>query len=653
MQKISQFRFWSRQIFAAAALLFAAVIAAPAFGGGFAFAQTTSDGRQAAFAVAAQEFNVPLSVLLAVSYNQSRWTPHGTSPSVDGGFGLMNLTTKHVPTVDGRGDPKRPTAQTTTTNHTHYTLDEAAAVLGISVDSLKTSELQNIRGAAAVLATYAKKNNNGKLPANVNDWYSAVAEYSGSISNDNAQSFADDVYQTIREGVALNTSDGQSLRLLATQNIQPNRNAIEQLQLKASPLSEQQARNVDCPRELDCRFVPAGYAANSADPADYGNYDPANRPKDMKINSIVIHDTEGSYQSAINHFINTTSYVSAHYVIRSNDGAITEMVRPSDVAWTAGDWYVNMHSINIEHEGIATDGATWYTEAMYKSSASLVRYLANKYRIPLDREHILGHDNIPTLSPTRMAGQHWDPGPYWDWDHYMELLNGQSTVTSPSTFTKNSKVITISPTFATNQPPVTDCSTGTCVTLPAQGTNFVYLRKEPNESAPFLSDQYLHPDSAPGTTEASDWSNKAVTGQQFAVAGQQGDWTGIYYGGQIGWFYNPKGTPQQTAHATHSKIVTPKAGASSVPVYGGAYPESSAYPATVPDQTLNPLYTMSAGQKYATSGTVPTDYFYDATINFSLPDDHIIVRGQDVYYRITFNHREAYVKATDVTVKSY
>ena len=40
---------------------------------------------QSAFTAAAHEFGVPVSVLLSVSYNVSRWETHGGAPSVSGG----------------------------------------------------------------------------------------------------------------------------------------------------------------------------------------------------------------------------------------------------------------------------------------------------------------------------------------------------------------------------------------------------------------------------------------------------------------------------------------------------------------------------------------------------------------------------------------
>jgi N-acetyl-anhydromuramyl-L-alanine amidase AmpD len=632
---------------------------------GVASADSMSTTRADAFASAAREFGVPEPVLLAVAYNESRWVPHGNAPSSDNGYGLMDLRTKVAAAQeDGRGDLTRPLPSlpksTVPAASGRFTLDDAASLLQIPMDTLKNNELQNVRGGAAVLASYARQTNGGQLPGSVTDWYAAVAAYSGASDPQVAQSFADEVYDTVHSGASAITPDGQTLRITAIPAAAPNKGQLTMLNLQVQSFADNPRgggnQRVDCPSTLNCRFIPAAYAGiDPNDPTQYGNYDPANRPNDMQIKYIIIHDTEGSYDSAINWFQTSLfatppTYVSANYVIRSSDGAITEMVHPGDVAWQAGDWYINMHSIGIEHEGFATQGATWYTEAMYRSSATLVRYLAKKYNVPLDRQHILGHDNLPTLSGARMSTQHNDPGPYWDWNHYMDLL--QAPIDHGAPVTNSTKVLTIAPQFAANQPPVTDCSVTPCATLPAQGSNLVYLHTQPNNTSPLLSDPYKHPDNAPGTTGINDWSASANAGDQFAVAGKQGDWTGVWFGGKVGWFYNPGGS-SQTAHASSGRIVIPKAGLASAPVYGGAFPESSAYPAGVPNQSLVPLYAIPSGQAYVTSGKTPTDFFYDATVNYSLPHDHEIFHGNDVYYKISFNHRQVFVKAADVSVKSY
>lgn len=616
-----------------------------------AFAAASQTSRAQLFADAAQEFGVPQSVLLSVSYNESRWDSHGGQPSVNGGYGLMNLTTHMTQEVDGRGDLSRPLTATVSQSKT-YTLDKAAQLLGSNPDTLKNDDRQNVRGAAALLAYYAKQTNDGKLPDSIGGWYAAVAALSGSSVRDSAADFANSVYQTIQQGVQRRTTDNQWLNIPASAAV-PNKDLLQNLPFNAQ--TNKSANGTDCPSDLQCRFVPAGYAANSTDPADYGNYDPANRPKDMKIKYIVIHDTEGSYQSAIDHFQDTTSYVSAHYVIRSSDGAITEMVRPSDVAWTAGNWYMNMHSINIEHEGFANDGAGWYTEAMYQSSAKLVRYLARQYNIPLDRQHIIGHDEVSKVRGSAVAGSHWDPGAYWDWSHYMDLVQNKTVSDVADLFNSSRQIsqgrtIQISPAFASNQPEVTDCSTGTCITLPKQGANFVYLHTGPDATSPLLSNKYLHPDGSPGTTRHDDWSAKATDGQRFVVADATRDWTGIWYNGIIGWFYNP---PQaRNAHVVASTKVQARAGLDEVPVYVTAYPEAAVYPSEVPPAAQNQLYTLPKDQLYAAlEVNNPTDYFYDATLNFSKPYDHVIFKGHDKYIEISYNHRVAFVNAKDVTFR--
>src|SRR5262249_60238207 len=112
--------------------------------------------RMALMQAAARAFGVPAGLLLAISYDQTRWDRPGGSPSVDGGFGLMDLTASTSPPADGRGDPAQPAPRKVTLARTHFTLDEAARLLHVRRGTLVASERQNIRGAAAVLAHYAR-----------------------------------------------------------------------------------------------------------------------------------------------------------------------------------------------------------------------------------------------------------------------------------------------------------------------------------------------------------------------------------------------------------------------------------------------------------------------------------------------------------------
>ncbi|MER5326931.1 N-acetylmuramoyl-L-alanine amidase, partial [Streptosporangium roseum] len=65
----------------------------------------------------------------------------------------------------------------------------------------------------------------------------------------------------------------------------------------------------------------------------------------------------------------------------------------------------------------------WFTDAMYRSSAALTRNIADRYGIPKDRAHIVGHVEVP-------GNDHTDPGPNWDWTRYMQYVNGTTTTWS-------------------------------------------------------------------------------------------------------------------------------------------------------------------------------------------------------------------------------
>lgn len=594
-------------------------------------AQDASSARQQQFAAAAQESGVPESVLLAVSYNESLWEAHNGAPSTTGDYGPMaladvatGLTAKGTPSTAGL-----------------HTLGTAATLIGATPAAVKTDPGDNIRAAAALLAGYAKKLDNGIVPTSVDEWYGAVAEYSGVTDQAGARDFADDVYATIRTGTARHTDDGQNISLPADPSVAPNTGQLAALHLAPPPPGQP----AECPVNLDCTFIPAAYTEVSSS-TDYGNYDLANRPNNgLTINYIVIHDTEETYAATVSDFQNPTHYASANYVVRGSNGTVTQMVPDADVAWHAGNWYLNMHAVGVEQEGFAVQGATWFTERLYQTTAKLVRYLAARYHLPVDRQHVIGHDNVPGPSTAGIPGMHWDPGPFWNWTHFMNLLGDYVAPTG----SVRSPVVTINPDFATNIQTVTDCENHTPVA--DQASSFVYLRTAPNATAPLFNDPGLNPTGTVGTTCAADWGDKASSGQQFAVAGRSGDWIAIWWDGAKVWFENPAAKPV----VTHSSalVVEPKPGETSVPVYGSAYPEASSYPSAIPAQTLTPLrYTIQSGQSYVYGGTTPTDYYYAKTIDNSIPDDHTDVPGKQKFLEIQLGHRVAFVLASQVRVVS-
>ena len=191
--------------------------------------------------------------------------------------------------------------------------------------------------------------------------------------------------------------------------------------------------NVDYPGAIWC-------------PAGSCNYSSRNG---HEISAVTIHYTQGTYAGAIAWFQNCThngvgSRVSAHYVLRSIDGQVTQMVREVDKAWHVGN--CNSYTVGIEHEAYG-DIASYFTTAMYESSALLTRNICDRngisplrmfYRDTLDDGTVLnyglhslggetscikikGHQHFPDQS-------HTDPGPYWNWNRYYKLVNFDTPV---------------------------------------------------------------------------------------------------------------------------------------------------------------------------------------------------------------------------------
>lgn len=637
---------------------------------------------QGDFTAAAAEFHVPVEVLLAVSYQETLWESHQGEPSSTGNYNVMGLTeveaSQVVPATkaqkesdleafgDGRKMPT-PSAKVlagidtvNTAVPALHTLDVAAALLKQPASALRGSMKQSVRGGAALLASYQRKLQ-GSLPTDPGAWYAAVAEYDQASDLGTADQFANRVYATISGGAARTTADGQIVALAADPSVVPQTAEAHSLAMAPQAATSATAPPTQCPSGMACTF----------DLANDEKYDAANRPADGDtVRYIVIHDTEASAASTINSFTSPDApYVAAHYVVAAN-GAVTQLVPDQDTGIHADNKTVNMHSIGIENEGYALQNGSWFSEQEYESASELVKYLAGQFDIPLDRDHIIGHDEVPYTFDDPSLGQnnpvvtqHVDPGTYWDWGHFLSLVgapisgDGEAVVGG---------TVTIAPPYSSAyEPPVTGCVThaATCSARPA---DFVYLRTGPSTSYPLLGDSLLKSvgmDS--GSTNGGDVSDKADYGQTFVVApGTTGDWTAIWYGGQEAYFYNPGGEYTYANSTPDQTLVTP-VGSKAVQVYGRAYPEASAYPASQAafgataaqgiDYKDLP-YTIPAGQAYVTAGEVTGDYYqYNGTYNAKDTDcasaaDQCEIIGKTQYYQINYDHRLGFVKATDVQV---
>jgi MYXO-CTERM domain-containing protein len=351
----------------------------------------------AAIDLASARFGVPREILLALSHAETSWAAPSAQDEHAGEPGSLHAPAELGPTNLRHGAG-------------YDSLGRALSLLQVDESSLRASLGLQVAGAAAVLAELGART--GARRDDVDSWARAVAQYSGLVGETVQADYAEGVWHRLRTGLRDVTFTGETLEL-APRNAPPVRVLLD-LGVSAQASTD---------------YGPARWVAANA-----GNYT-AGRSGGARPAYVVIHTMQGSYAGTVSWFQNPAAMASCHYNIRASDGEVTQMVRESDTAWHTGNWSYNQRSIGIEHEGFVADPARWYTSAMYISSARLTRALCDRYGIPIDREHIIGHYQIPTSGsgapcPTTAtgcggAGRHTDPGnggAGWDWNRFIELV---------------------------------------------------------------------------------------------------------------------------------------------------------------------------------------------------------------------------------------
>ncbi len=368
-----------------------------------------------AIGLAAAAYRVPSDLLAALAWSETRFGDpaadhdhdrtqgpgEGDDPHGNPSLGSLGLRTG-VDSARGAGVD---------------TAGRAMALLGASREALGTRMGLGVAGAAAVLAELGAET--GARTDDLASWAEAVARFSGVPERPLQVSYAEQVFAVLREGVTDTTYTGEPLSVTGRADLAP----------VASLLGVNQAA------QHSTDYGPALWTQASTSNFSVGRSG-GGRPR-----FVVIHTMQGSYAGTISWFRNPAARVSAHYNVRSSDGQITQMVRDSDTGWHAGNSYYNANSIGIEHEGFVADPGRWYTTAMYTASARLVRALCDRYNIPIDRQHIIGHYQIPrsgsgapcgtTATGCGGAGGHTDPGNGWDWNRFLALVRSNGATTPP------------------------------------------------------------------------------------------------------------------------------------------------------------------------------------------------------------------------------
>jgi hypothetical protein len=559
------------------------VLSVPA-GAGAASHNAAGRGTIAGAARAAQQrFGVPASLLEAICYVEGHLSDHGGAPSSEGGYGCMDLA-----------------------RNSHLdTLGQAARLLGVPVLSVRSSLALNIAGAAAVLRADAiSLSPTHRVPATLGGWYGAIAKYSGA-EHDIAVMYANEVYRIVQRGLAATAPTGEIVRIAPTAVRPDTASARKVTTAPALPAHCTSNPGTDYPAAYNC-IVPASYAGVT--------YDTADRPNDLPLLAITIHDTEETLDNTIATFWNESNGVSIHYVV-DTDGTVYQCLNEKNVGFQNGNFWYNQRTIGIEHVGVDATGYRWYNATEYLGSAKLVAYLLTKYNIPLDHEHVMSHGTTP--APTLgFSPNHVDPGPYWLWDYYLGLINQQG-VPFPSGNTP-SGVIRLNP--ASGRQP--DGSGGTETTA---NFNFFYLYTQPSTASAKVPSK-----GSPG--DVTDVTNNVETMISYDTLAHQPDAAGtgdtmyrIWYGenrsqsswsatGTRAWIAVPPGTAEQG----YGTVVTLSKNGSRASIYGEPGGTSS-----------NIIGSTPSGSAYLSPWTVT-------------------VSGM-TWYDINYNHRQAWVPASEVT----
>ena len=360
---------------------------------------------------------VPHGLLESIAYVQSRWTtldgaraPDAESAPAVGVMGLYQ--------GDGFADQ----------------VGDAAALLGVPRTHVEREPYWNILGAAALLSETASRLAPDAPEADLLAAYAGFSAPRGNAIDAFArESFAYDVLLALDRG-----SDDHGIRIASR--------AIEwERQLGVDALVRQRAPFVRLDLERGAVEVD-GYVI---DPRDETLHAPGDVPgtnstdyapalwvtspyfhaRGTSASAVTIHTMQGSYAGSISWFQNNPYSVSAHYLIRSSDGQVTQMVRDSQAAHHVGSQ--NNYTLGIEHEGYVNNPA-WYTTAMYNASSALTRHFCTRHEIPCSSAYNgPAHSGINVLpASVRIKGHqhytgqtHTDPGINWDWRRYYTLLN--------------------------------------------------------------------------------------------------------------------------------------------------------------------------------------------------------------------------------------
>lgn len=296
-------------------------------------------------------------------------------------------------------------------------LGRGAELMQRPEDELAADLALGTEAGARVLAALAREEG-VSTTASLDRWARVVERLSGHRTDAQRQEYRARVFSRLRRGGALRAGNGETILLAAHPEIP--------VELTIAPPLPTVQGGQDYPGAI---WFPTDCS------------DKCNTSRDADVEMIAIHDTEGDWDSSVATLQNDPGK-SVHYIIDFDGSRIGQFIPESYNGWHVGNSYFNNRMVGIEHVGVAS--VDDYHAEMYAASAVLVKDIAARHGVPLDRSHIVAHQevpdgvNIPESSPPCPdspgtciesgnyggAGHHHDPGVYWEWCQYMEMVGG-------------------------------------------------------------------------------------------------------------------------------------------------------------------------------------------------------------------------------------
>jgi N-acetyl-anhydromuramyl-L-alanine amidase AmpD len=297
-------------------------------------------------------------------------------------------------------------------------LARGAALVGRDELALRADTDLGTRAGALVLAELGRQanvSNRSDLAA----WRPALAILSGMRDAAGRARYAEDVLAILRAGGRFPARGGERVALAAHPEIAPAPSLI-----------------------VTAAGTPEFPGAIWYDTSCNNKCDTTRTAGTSVVDMIVIHDTEGGWNASVATLQNDAGK-SVHYIVDADGSRVGQFVPESYTAWHAGNYYYNQRSVGIEHVGMAAD-PNGYSDGLYAKSTALVQSIRTRWKVPVDRTHIIGHYQIPdgntmpesspscsdTLANCESspdyggADNHRDPGFYWMWCTYMAGLGG-------------------------------------------------------------------------------------------------------------------------------------------------------------------------------------------------------------------------------------